>query len=319
MNFKAEHTVSRILKFAFLGVILSLVLLWFIGGGVQKIIEKARTFQFGSLSGGIVPSGSFADFRLPWQFEAPTLDIQGVSGGVSGDGSYDTSGLPPGSGIPSPYAGDVSIREAAARAQSATGQYIELQSRSGETINISGWSVEGLSGARAYIPEGTSLFVMGRVNTVGAIALVPGGSAIVSTGASPVGVSFQENKCTGYLGTLQPFVPALESACPSPTTAIPRTAENEMRLGASCFQYLSQLAPCTFPQNPPATLSPACRSEIQTKLSYNGCVNQNRNSSGFASGSWRVYLARGNPLWNVEHDIIRLLDGEGKVVNVLHY
>ena len=160
---------------------------------------------------------------------------------------------------------------------------------------------------------------MGRVNAVGEITLAPGGSAIVVTGASPVGVSFQENMCTGYLGTVQPFVPPLVASCPPPSAAIPRTAESEARLGASCFQYLATLPSCTFPQNPPASLSPSCRSEIQTKLSYNGCVNQYKNTSGFASGSWRVYMALGKPLWRVENDIIRLLDGEGRVVDVLKY
>ena len=323
MDFKAEYTVSKILKYAAIAIVVSLVLLWFIGGGVGKVVEKAREFKFDSISEALSPSNAFANFRLPWQIEMPTVSVESVRGDGDGtDGSYGVSGgdLPPGSGIPSPHVGAVSIRQAAARTQSASGQYIELQSAGDDTLNISGWSLESIvSGARGLIPEATSLYIMGRVNAVGEITLAPGGSAIVVTGASPVGVSFQENMCTGYLGTVQPFVPPLVASCPPPSAAIPRTAESEARLGASCFQYLATLPSCTFPQNPPASLSPSCRSEIQTKLSYNGCVNQYKNTSGFASGSWRVYMALGKPLWRVENDIIRLLDGEGRVVDVLKY
>ena len=318
MDFKAEHTVSKILTYAAIAAVVLLIILWFVGGGLGKIVEKAREFQFGSMSEALSLSNAFANFRLPWQIEMPTISVERVSdNGVS---SGTSRGLPPGSGTPSPYAGQVSMREAAVRTQSASGQYIELQSTSGDTLKISGWSLESIvSGARGLIPEATSLYIMGRVNTVGEVTLSPGGSAVVVTGASPVGVSFQENMCTGYLGTVQPFVPPLESKCPSPSTAIPRTVESEAHLGASCFQYLATLPPCTFPRNPPAALSPACRSEIQTTLSYNGCVNQYKDTSGFASGSWRVYMALGKPLWRVENDIIRLLDGEGRVVDVLKY
>ncbi len=315
MDFKAEHTVSKILKYLAIAAVVGLVLLWVIGGGVQKIIEKARSFQFGSVSDALSPVGSFADFRLPWQIEMPAISMEGMQ---QGDFSSENGGQQ--SGNPSPYAGQITIAQSAARTQSASGQYLELRSTSGTALAISGWSLESVvSGARGLIPQATRSYTMGRVNSVGDVMLAPGGSATVATGASPVGVSFQENMCTGYLGTLQPFTPALERNCPSPLSAIPRTSENETRLGTACFMYLSQLAPCTFPQNPPDTLSPACRSEIQNKLSYNGCVNQYKNSDQFFSGSWRVYLALGKPLWGVDHDIIRLLDAEGRVVNVLNY
>jgi hypothetical protein len=207
-------------------------------------------------------------------------------------------------------------------AQTANAQYIEiaLSPLAGAPISMSGWSLRSaLTGVRAYIPEAAALFVMGRVNVVSPVSLSPGGVAIIATAPSPVGVSFAENICTGYLGTLQPFTPPLPQSCPSPQSEIPRTAANLKRLGSACMDYVASLPPCTFPAQPPSTLSSACRTEIQTVLSYNGCVNAHKNSSGFNLNAWRLYLARGGPLWGTPHDIVQLLDAEGRVVNVLNY
>jgi hypothetical protein len=316
---KAEHTVAKILKYLFFAMVAALILLWFLGGGVGKVINKANELHFTSIKDLLNPAKGFGTFKLPWQIDAPTVSVQAVSANDVSGGSYTYSDNGNSTGSGSSHMGDVTIAQGAAKTQSTMGEYIELRSR-GNAVHISGWSLESaVSGARVYIPQAAFVFVMGRVNTVSDVILGSGDTATIATGPSPVGVSFQENRCTGYLGTLQPFVPALPSNCPAPLTAIPQTAENQSRLGASCFQYLQSLPPCTFPQNPPSGLSAACKAEIQNKLSYNGCVNQFKGVSGFSSGSWRLYLARGKALWGVQHDIIRLLDENGQVVDVLNY
>src|SRR3989344_7595348 len=142
----------------------------------------------------------------------PTIDINPV--GLPGDEgvpSYPPSNSS--SAQASPYTGQVGIVQGAARTQTTSGQYIELRAQGGFTspISISGWSLESaLTGVRAYVPQASTLFRQGRINPVVNVTLLSGGNATVLTGISPVGVSFRENKCTGYLGTLQPFVPALE-------------------------------------------------------------------------------------------------------------
>ncbi len=213
------------------------------------------------------------------------------------------------------------MAQGAAIAQSPSAQYIEISAAPGISgIDIAGWTLQSaLSGALATIPEAASPFISGRVNTVGSVVLSGRGLAYVVTGSSPIGTSFSENMCTGYLGTLQPFVPGLQSKCPSPLTEIPDTPANESRLGAACFSYMAQLPPCMFPSQPPQNLSSACISEMQTRLSYNGCLAAHQNDSGFSQNSWRLYLARGKSLWGVQHDVIRLLDGNGRVVSVLNY
>jgi len=148
----------------------------------------------------------------------------------------------------------------------------------------------------------------------------PGASAIITTGLSPVGVSFEDNICSGYLGQLQTFFPTLSSSCTAPSDALPQTAQNLKTYGASCLDYINNLPAFEFPgPNLPSDLSQACRTFVATTLSYNGCVAMNRTQSTFELPSWRLYLAMRAPLWNHTHDIIRLLDNQGRVVDVLQY
>lgn len=320
--------VRKTLKYLILFVIVVVILLWFLGGGVSKIIGNAGSFSF-SFQNILSGTSSLASFRLP--FAPPQLPQIPVAPGEESSGSTDygqygeepsRSAPSAGYGNPSSFAGQVALAQGTAMTQTAAGQYTEIALSPGASspLTLSGWSLRSaLSGVRAYIPEAAALFVMGRVNTVAPVSLSPGAVAIIVTGPSPVGVSFAENMCTSYLGTLQPFVPALPLQCPSPSSEIPRTAANEKRLGATCMDYIASLPPCTFPASPPSTLTFACRSEIQTTLSYNGCMQAHKNTAGFNLNSWRIYLARTKPLWGAQHDVIQLLDGEGNVVNVLTY
>ena len=314
--------VRKILKWFIVGIVVVLIIFWLLSGGIGKVIHNAGSFSF-SFSNLLSSTSTFASFKLPFAPDIPQIEIDTVTDGAGGTyPSYQQSsgGTVP-NGAQSPYAGQAVIAQGAALAQSASAQYIEISVAPGSgSVDIAGWTLQSaLSGALATIPQSASPFFLGRVNTVGAATLPPGGVAYVITGPSPVGVSFSENMCTGYLGTLQPFVPPLPLQCPSPSTEIPRTPANEARLGSSCFNYLATLPPCTFPANVPSTLSAACRNEIQTKLSYNGCVAAHLSDAGFAQNSWHIYLAHGKPLWDAQHDVIRLLDGEGRVVSVLNY
>ncbi|OGJ56597.1 hypothetical protein A2635_00590 [Candidatus Peribacteria bacterium RIFCSPHIGHO2_01_FULL_51_9] len=328
MDIEAKRAVRRIVKIAAIVIGIAIILLWFVGGGIGLITKQAGSLRFTNVADFIASlSSTSTPFHFPWEVTGPQISLPTIEdtpgGSLAGPAENSASSDAPSSyGNPSPHAGEIAIRASAVKTQTASGQYLELRAApgNGAGISISGWSLQSaLTGKRAYIPEASPLFVMGRINTVGSATLAPGAVAIIVTGPSPVGVSLRENMCTGYLGTVQSFVPSLPPECPAPLIVIPRTSANESRLGASCFQYLSSLPPCTFPANPPNSLSVACRAEIQNALSYNGCVNQNKNASGFLRNSWRLYLAQGVPLWDVEHDIIRLLDGEGRIVNAFNY
>lgn len=311
--------VRTILRWTLIGVIALLIVFWLLGGGISRIIGNASpyTFSFHDLLSG---TSTFASFHLPGM---PDMSDIGIN--YSEDGTGGSYQIIPDNSVPngsvSPYSGEIVMVQGAAKTQTPGGQYIEISASPGMApVDISGWTLQSpLTGALATIPEAASPFIQARVNTVESDTLSGGGVAYVITGASPIGVSFSENKCTGYLGTLQPFVPALPQRCPSPLADIPDTPGNEAAYGASCFTYLASLPPCTFPANPPAGLSNACVLAIQTAFSYNGCVAGHEQDPDFSSNSWRLYLAQGKALWRADHDVIRLLDGQNRVVDVLNY
>ena len=227
-------------------------------------------------------------------------------------------------GNPSPHTGAVSIVEdvSGVRASDPKEEYVQLSAnfQGSASIDIYGWSLESaLSGARVYIPSGASPFLMGTANSIGPISLDPGGLVIVSSASSPVGVSFRENICTGYLEQFQSFSPQLGNECPSPSSVLPLTDENLRRYGDSCFDIVSSLSSCQFPQALPPNVLPSCRTYLTDALSYNGCVNRNRYAPSFQKNMWRVYLGAQSEIWRNSHDAIRLLDAQGKTVDVFVY
>ena len=225
---------------------------------------------------------------------------------------------------PSPHTGSVSIvRDIfGVRGENAQEEYIQIAVNYGASgpVDVTGWSLESaLSGTKAYLPGIASPLVVGATNVIGSAVIQPGGLIIVTTAASPVGVSFRENVCAGYLGQFQEFAPQLGNECPSPSSALPLTQENLQRYGESCFDAIASLYSCQFPQNLPHNITPACRAFLTDALSYNGCTNRNRASQSFETNRWRMYLGGQNELWRNSHDAIRLLDREGKTVDVFVY
>ena len=320
-------------------IVLLLVLLWFITGGVGKTIQAAR--GMGNSLSLIFWSGTTtgSTFRLPWQ---PDIGL-GVEINEIPDSSGREEQLTPEEelrrsqkeydelqkrlqaaktfGEPSPYRGKVRISEGGA-SETPPKEYIHMEVTSETTapISLGGWSLQSApTGIRAYIPRGSNLFVLNDVNPVSDIILNPGALAIVSSGASPLGVSFRENKCTGYLGSLQTFTPALSRSCPPSAESLPLTPENVRTYGDQCFDFIQELPPCTFPRDVPDTISPACRIFLSNTLSYNGCFAKYRQESDFARNSWRIYLNAPGELWRNTHDVIRLLDADGKTVDVISY
>jgi hypothetical protein len=202
-------------------------------------------------------------------------------------------------------------------------EYVEILASHNATapIDITGWSLQSaVTGVRAFIPRGSADFLMGTINVQEDIALSPGASAILSSGFSPVGTSFRENMCTGYLGSLQSFSPPLsENYCPSPRDMVPLTADNIRAYGDACLDYIRSQGGCQTPRFAPSNVSPACIAAAMNTLSYNGCAMLYRNTANFAGSMWRVFLSSPDELWRNTHDIIRLLDTQGRVVDVLTY
>src|SRR3989344_2077555 len=108
----------------------------------------------------------------------------------------------------------VTLSQAAATESATAHEYLELDAREGiSAVSLTGWSLQSMvSGVRIPIPGAATPFIIGIVNQLPPVVLAPGQTALVVTGASPVGVSFRENRCTGFLEQVQSFDPALANA-----------------------------------------------------------------------------------------------------------
>lgn len=327
--------VVTILKWIFILFIVALVLFWLVTGGPQKAWEVGKHFTnpVSIIFDNGTSTGNF--IRLPWQPPELTRgpDISGYVG-VADEQKQDADSAPSLDtlsagkaaqlrkfGTPSPYAGAVVLSDKNS-ASVASKEYVVVTASADNTtqIGISGWSLESAShGVHIVLPGAAPVFVAGVVNPTAAVFLSPGASAIVSSGLSPLGVSLRENECSGYLEEMQRFTPALANSCPSAADVLEETDQNLRVYGSSCFEYLSNAPACYFPKTLPNSLSPACRELIVTSLSYNGCVQRYHNDASFNLPSWRLFLGSGVPLWDPSHDIIRLLDQYGRVVDVLVY
>lgn len=229
-------------------------------------------------------------------------------------------------GDPSPFKGSVTIGRVATVPlnEAARGEHVTLGASGSNTspVVITGWSLQSvLSGERVYIPQGVRTFRMGAIGSLSEIQLDPGGSATVTTGHSPVGVSFKENMCSAYLGQFQTFSPELDRyQCPSGNDELPATVENLQTYGEACVSFVSTIKSCTlYTGNFPAEVSPACRAFVRGALTYNGCVDRYEWRPSFTRSTWRVFLNKEGSLWRSTHDVVRLLDASGRTVDVYTY
>ncbi|RJR12891.1 hypothetical protein C4585_02940 [Candidatus Parcubacteria bacterium] len=318
-------------------IAISLLLFWIIGGGIARTIEQARSSTDSSTG------TPFGIIRLPWQpdtlsYGPDVAKLLGEGGSTSygSEGGEDLQSLEneyeqlqkdaeaaKNFGTPSPHRGTVRIYQDNAVESSPNLEYVTLSAgwNNSSSIDITGWSLQSaLSGVRAFIPRGASLFILGTVNTQTNIQLSPGDSVVVSSGNSPLGTSFRENLCTGYLNQFQTFTPRLPERCPQSHESVSLTAENLQAYGEACIDFARSLPACVAPLNDfPANSSPQCVNFVASKLSYNGCVDTYRYRSDFSGDSWRVFLNSTRELWRNTHDAIRLLDAEGKTVDAITY
>jgi len=228
-------------------------------------------------------------------------------------------------GDPSPYRNQVSITDISPGTGSSPAfEYVRIENEStaSNPILITDWSLQStVTGSVVSIPHGVRTPKSGVISPSEDIYLDPGNTAIIASGVSPVGVSFRENACTGYIGQFQTFIPSLEtSMCPQPADLLPATPENIQTYGESCVSFVSRLPACkAYITQFPADLNTACRAFVQGALTYNGCVNERQWRPSFVGDTWRIFLNKNGSLWQPTHDVIRLLDTEGRTVDVWSY
>jgi hypothetical protein len=63
-----------------------------------------------------------------------------------------------------------------------------------------------------------------------------------------------------------------------------------------------------------------CKDFVETYLNYNGCVDTHRSDADFNGSVWHIWLGRDDePLWRDQHEVVELLDRDGKTVDAFSY
>lgn len=313
----------------FIGVFVFIFLIWIATGGPLHSISFTgpRLAAPQELGGGTYLSLP----RAPYGIGTTNISLPGSSSGgnvAGGSGDSDSSvpALVGGSafGVPSPYRSLVRISHyvSGGGSEDPKNEYLELSvsQSAGVPINLSEWRlVSDASGSSAPIPKGTEIPVSGTINASENIVLSPGIRAIISSGQSPIGASFRENKCIGYFSTFQTFYPPLPQNCPSPSDELAARYGSGYIRDPACVNYVENLSRCQVALTPPPGASGSCQNFMVTYLNYNGCVNAHKNDADFLGDTWRIYLGRTTPMWRGKYEIVKLLDVNGKTVDAFSY
>ncbi|HEX8946633.1 MAG TPA: hypothetical protein VF829_00245 [Candidatus Paceibacterota bacterium] len=299
--------------FFILGIFGFVFLLWLSGGGPNRPLSFAGPVLRGSNSLYIQTPG--------------TLYTSTSTGAGSRFGSSNIFGETPSAaafGTPSTHRGTVTlshyVSDAAATDPAHEYVTIRLSSDASAPVDISGWRlVSDTSGASATIPKGTEVPRSGLINATQPIVLNPGDLATVSSGRSPIGASFRENLCIGYFAQYQPFYPPLPITCPTPYDELKSYYGENPERDTACIAYTQGLNRCTLVATPPVNLSGTCASFLTTHINYHGCVNAHENDPHFKGITWRVYLGRDKSMWHKQYEVVRLLDADGKTVDMFSY
>ncbi len=227
-------------------------------------------------------------------------------------------------GTPSPYRGKVFMNHYVTNADASnpSKEYITIRVAANATgpIDISGWHIKsGATGKSATIPRGTEVPRSGLINAIQPIEIAPGDRAIISSGSSPIGASFRENTCIGYFAQYQSFYPSLPLICPTPYNELKKFYGLDYIRDSACITYVRSLNRCTLVASPPVNMTSTCSAFLTNYLNYNGCVSAHQNDANFKGNTWRIYLGRNDSMWRKQYEVVKLLDAQGKTVDMFSY
>src|SRR3989344_8109811 len=214
-------------------------------------------------------------------------------------------------------------------------EYITIDNRGRESIDITNWQLKNGKDKRAYDFGGSLKYFPADTATIGQAAifvspsglnkfqnvvLKPSETAIITTGS--IGsqlpykiVSFKENICSGFLGDLPEyrFTPTLTRDCPRP--------ENESGvsgLDIECRRVIERMSSCYTPKFDTRDsegdicsncvdgkpLSSSCVTFIKNHFNYGSCIANHANDSNFSGRTWRIFLGKGWEMWAKDYETI---------------
>ncbi len=218
------------------------------------------------------------------------------------------------------FADTVSIMSAlGAKESDPNKEYVEIQASpwNKNTIVVTGWSIKTPSGKTIKIAGASNIPKQGGLNQETLIALEAGDRLAIVSGRSPLGVSFRENVCSGYLEQFQDFSPPIPLSCPNPSVDL---AVKNLSGEPACVSFVAGIRTCEntltgFPGN----ISNACLLYAQNDLTYNGCVNLHQSDRFFFKDRWRFYAGENAEIWSNKGGVIRLYDADNKLVDSFVY
>jgi hypothetical protein len=324
----------------FIGIFVFIFIVWIAIGGPTRSVSipvfpsaSTTTVTDTSTSTSSLFGGpGFSLPRAPFSIGTTEIRLPGSSG-EGGSGSVTPLVTPlikvPGVvfSAASPYRDIVTLSTYVSNASStdAREEYVRLSvtSSASAPVDITGWVLKsGATSRQATIPRGTAIPTSGVVNAASDIVLRPGDSAVIVSGESPVGASFRENKCIGYLGSYQRFTPSLPVDCPSAEDELAAEYGKPYIHDPDCIDYADSLPRCRIPtRSGSRNLTLTCQEFLETHLNYNDCVVYHASDEDFNGTSWRIYLGRDDdePLWRTRHEVVELLDRYGKTVDAFSY
>ncbi len=311
------------LRFVVLAV-LGIMAAWFFTGGPERSISTSGFF--------LKPPSPISSGETYNNPRGIFLGEGGIFGGIGGSirGASDEAAKIRADindaarfGEVSPYKGKISIERSTAGivTSDAAREYVTITASHANSapISVTGWRLENEDRTNAAIGRGFPLPKTGVVSTEGAIMLAPGARAHISTGRSPIGASFRTNKCTGYFEQFQDFTPALDTRCPLPANELD-LAPDLNTFDDACVSFVKSVGQCRIHiGNTPTVFKDACYTFLVTKLTYVGCVGNHEDDQDFYENEWRIFLGRDAELWKKERGSVRLLDENGKTVDLYPY
>ncbi len=325
----------------FLAVMVFFFILWLAGGGPTKPISWAGPYitpitNTGQTQTGYGEGGWVTGIKVTGNL--PGVRREEIRGNLS-NAEYQLADLQKEAnkqalfGTPSPYKGQVRIVGGNFYTTNPDQEYVTIQVSSSAPgdITLTGWRLQSAATEfGATIGAGDPLPTAGSVNEISPIVLRPGDQAFVVTGESPLGGSFKENMCTGYLGYSQSYYPSLNNRCPSAREEFDRYFQGNPYKDNACYEAIQNTSSCKTPSDA-GRVSSYCLALIDKRLNYNGCVASHQNDAYFSTGTWRVFLGRTKitkmhdsartygELWREKREAIKLLDPNGLTVDLYTY
>lgn len=179
------------------------------------------------------------------------------------------------------------------------------------TIDITGWQIKTRNSGE-YIPQAINLYDPSGLVAPSDIRMRNGDMASLYSSSAPFNLRL--NKCVGYIAHVANFQPALPMNCPYTD----RSAISGFT--GACQNYINTLGGCQQPNmsNPQIPRNDyACQNYLNNNFTYTSCFQQHAGDADFLSN--QVWVWTGGNVVDPSHDIVNLLDGNGKLVDQYSY